>query len=617
MRRRLLPILLIFAVALAVRLIYLDGIEAYPRFELIKNRLDDQVMFHLWAESIVAGERFDYATTGHEFAYWAAEHPGVYPQAPLYPFFVAACYRIFGFRYDLVRGVQMFLGAAASALLYLLARRFLRAPTAALAGLGAAFYGPFVFYEGTLLRAGLFTFAAVAGLWLLCLAAEATGKRSSAFLALGAGLALSAGVLLRPNYLLVAALAAGWLYWTRRRSAGRGRARLSVALLAAGLIAPLLPVVAVNSVQSGGPAFLSSNGPFIFFIGNVHDASGTGAGVSPAYRAVKASAPAAEVDLVREALTDIARHPGAFLRLQVRKAAAFFAPREIPNNLSYAMARERNPRLAAGFVELHWLLPLAVAGLLVSLRRPQRYLLLYLFVGGYWAATVAFYVLSRLRQPVVPVLLIFAGLALEAGWRGLRRRPLAVAGAAVLVAGATVWLAPGAPRHRPVDYLMAAATHVSLAGDLEAAGEREAARRQYARALAMNPGAPPAASPPSAASAGRPPAPRSSPSASRRSGPPGRGASARPGRSSSGRGPWLPTRRSPTTSWPTSTSSKATGSGGCATSRRRSSSTRWSISTGGTCRGCGRCCSPAEDALLPGGGALSREGEWGAGRGSG
>ena len=112
----------------SVRLYYLAGIEAYPRFEQIKNRLDDQVVFDLWAKSIVAGERFDYAASGHEFAYWAAHSPGVYPQAPLYPFFVATCYRLFGFRYDLVRGVQMLLGAASCALLYLLARRFVGSP---------------------------------------------------------------------------------------------------------------------------------------------------------------------------------------------------------------------------------------------------------------------------------------------------------------------------------------------------------------------------------------------------------------------------------------------------------------------------------------------------------
>ncbi len=481
--------LLIFTLALGVRLYYLAGIEAYPRFEQIKNRLDDQVVFDQWAKSIVAGERFDYATSGHEFAYWAAESPGVYPQAPLYPFFVATCYRLFGVRYDLVRAVQMLLGAASCALLYLLARRFVGTLAAALCGLAAAFYGPLVFYEGAFLRAGLFTVVAVAGLLLLTLAVKTTPRRLSG-LAVAAGLVLSAGVLLRPNYLLFAALAAGWLYLERahRDGGNRSEARRSLAWLAAGLVIPLLPIVAVNSARSGSPAFLSSNGPYILFIGNVHDAPGTTAGISPYYRQVKASAPAGEIDLVRETVADVARHPGAFVRLLVKKAVHFFSPAEIPNNLSYAMARETNPRLALAGLQLYLILPLAVAGIAVSLRRPRRYMLLYLFVGGYWAATVAFYVLSRLRQPVVPVLLIFAAVALEAWWRALRARRFGVAGGAALAVGlATAWLEPGPAIHRPADYQMAAAAHVSVAAELEDGGEASAARRHYARALALNP----------------------------------------------------------------------------------------------------------------------------------
>ncbi len=481
-----LPPLLIFAVALAVRLFYLDGIEAYPRFEQIKNRLDDQVVFHSWAESIVAGERFDYATTGHEFAYWAAQSPGVYPQAPLYPFFVATCYRIFGLRYDLVRAIQMALGAVACALLYPLARRWLRPAAAALTSLGAAFYGPFLFYEGTFLRAGLFTPVAVAGLYLLCCAAEATATRRGLH-ALAVGLAFSAGVLLRPNYLLVTALAAAWLYRAWRRVAGAGEARRALAVLAAGLIAPLLPVAAVNSVRSGSLAFLSANGPYNFFLGNVHDALGTTAGTTPTYLEVKTSGPPGEIDLVAAALADVRSHPRAFLRLLGKKAVAFFAPGEIPNNLSYGMAGKTNPRLAAGALQFHHLLPLAAAGLLASLARPRRYLPLYLFLGGYWAATVAFFVLSRLRQPVVPVLLIFAGLALETGWRMARRRPVLTAAAAVAMLGMTWTLRPGPAAHRPTDYLMAAEAHVSVAGEHAAGGLTDEARRHYARALALNP----------------------------------------------------------------------------------------------------------------------------------
>ncbi len=478
MRQRL-PHLLVFAFALTVRLYYLAGIEAYPRFEHIRNRLDDQVVFHLWAQATAAGERFDYSETGHEFAKWAALDPEVYPQAPLYPFFVATLYRIFGAHLDAVRVVQMVLGAVACVILVLLAERFLRRRTAVACGMGLALFGPMIFYEGAFLRAGVFTCVGLAGLYFLVRASEGTGRGADGW-ALAAGLALSAGVLLRPNYLIFSALALAWLGWRQRRR--------SVVIAAGALLLPLLAVIVVNSSRAGGLRFLSSNGPYIFFIGNVHDAVGTTAGISPSYRRLLASRPPEEIDLVTEALRDIRGHPGAFLRLQWRKAVAFFSPYEIPNNLSYDMALKTNPRLAVGFVQFYMLLPLAVAGFVLSLRQPRRHLLLYLFVGGYGMATVAFYVLSRLRQPVVPVLLIFAGLALEAWWRELRHRRWSVAvSTAAAVVIATVLLRPSVAIHRPADYQMAAAAHFSLAQDLEGSGLSEDARLHYARTVVLHP----------------------------------------------------------------------------------------------------------------------------------
>ncbi len=224
--------------------------------------------------------------------------------------------------------------------------------------------------------------------------------------------------------------------------------------MALGLVLPLLPVVAANAWRSGSPAFLSSNGPYIFFLGNVHDAAGTSAGPS----------------------------------LQARKLAAFFGPEEVPNNLSYAMARKTNPRLALAPVQLYLLLPAALFGLALTLRRRQRYALLHLFLLTYTASTVAFYVLARLRQPVVPVLLLLAGVALEWMWRTLAERRWLAAGLAVaVVAAATLWLKPPPPVYRPTDYAMAAAAYFSLGEEHEHTGHGPAARRAYARALALNP----------------------------------------------------------------------------------------------------------------------------------
>jgi tetratricopeptide (TPR) repeat protein len=482
LRRIALP-LLVGLVALAVRTAFLTGLETYPKFELIRNRLDDQVFFHGWAVSMVEQRPLDLLATGHEFAYWAQARPGVFPQDPLYAWALAAVYRTIGFHFDLVRWAQALLGAAAAALTCLLARRLMRWPGAVAAGLAVALYGPLVFYEAAFLREAPAAALCVAVLYLLDTAVrprEPPHPRAGVLLVL-AGLLLGSTVLLRSNVLLFALGAAVWVW----RASGSRRLAL---VFAAALAVPVLPVVALNVVRSGRPALISSSGPYNFFIGNVHDATGDGKGSWAHYATVKASGPAESVSLYRSALADIAAHPAAWAKLQARKMALFFSPRDLPDNLSYAMGRRRNPRLGPAVLEMHLLLPAAVAGLVLGLRRWPRSSLLYVFLALYAASVIVFFVVSRLQLPVVPVLAVFAGLAVDAWWTAVRRQAWkTAAAAAALFIAAALGLRPPPDDYRGVDLEMAAAASFTRGLEAEAAGRLSEARRFYGEAVALNP----------------------------------------------------------------------------------------------------------------------------------
>jgi 4-amino-4-deoxy-L-arabinose transferase-like glycosyltransferase len=472
--RRAIPVLTIFVLALGVRLTFLAGIEAYPKFELIRNRFDDQVVFDAWAKAIVDGRDFDYSAMGHDIARWSKQFPGVFPQSPLYAYYLATQYRVFGFRYDLVRVFQMLLGAIGCALLYRLARRFATPGAAFLCAAAASLYGPFVFYEATFLRAGLLTATTIAVLYFVALIAER--QRPPALLGLTTGVTLAAAVLLRPNYIFFALPALAWLWWSNRAAIA------SVVLLSAGLLTPLLFVAAVNTARSGQLSGLSSNGSFVFVACNLSDPRRADSPLDQ----LRASATAGDVLAViaREARRD----PAAFVAMQVDKVRKFFALHESPNNLSYAMARKTNPWLSIAWVDFSWILPLALAGFLISLRRPRRFTLLYLFLGTYTLSTLAFCVHGRLRQPAAVVLLIFAAVAIDAWLGALRRRRLlpALASAAAVV-GIWITVHPLAPRYRESDYKMAAAAYFSLGEDLERAGRSHQALAPYSRAVSLNP----------------------------------------------------------------------------------------------------------------------------------
>src|SRR6185295_3803472 len=201
--RKALAPLLVALCALGARGAFQVHLEAYPKLELIRNALDDQVLYDSWAKHILAGRPMDWADTGHEFAYWAARAPGVFPQDPLYSYALAAYYRTFGFAYDGVRALQALLGVGTALLVWWLAAR-LMAPGAALAaGLCAALYRPLVFYEATFLREPLATFLVAGGLACVQAAgAPAASRRRALALAAAGGALFGLAVLTRSHLAL-------------------------------------------------------------------------------------------------------------------------------------------------------------------------------------------------------------------------------------------------------------------------------------------------------------------------------------------------------------------------------------------------------------------------------
>lgn len=121
------------------------------------------------------------------------------------------------------------------------------------------------------------------------------------------------------------------------------------------------------------------------------------------------------------------QEPLAFCELMFRKSLLFWDHREIPNNVSYLQIRVQCPFLkAGGFVEAGFIIAFAIAGMILMLPgifRHRKLLLLYYFVAAYCAATALFYILSRFRAPVLPLLAVFAALAIEWVIRR-RKRPL-------------------------------------------------------------------------------------------------------------------------------------------------------------------------------------------------
>jgi len=140
-KQELLDTGIIIAIAFIVRLVffYLNR-QNNPLFHY---PIMDSLYHHEWAKEIVAGN------------FWGDE---VFFRAPLYPYFLALLYKISSSSIGFALFCQHLLGCITAVLLYFLSREYFQRNISLLAGILAALYWPFIYFEGELLIVTLVLF---------------------------------------------------------------------------------------------------------------------------------------------------------------------------------------------------------------------------------------------------------------------------------------------------------------------------------------------------------------------------------------------------------------------------------------------------------------------------
>jgi Tfp pilus assembly protein PilF len=124
------------------------------------------------------------------------------------------------------------------------------------------------------------------------------------------------------------------------------------------------------------------------------------------------------------AVSFITAEPGAWLRLMLRKAALLVNASEMLDTESQESHAEWSWVLAALSWAGHFgvLVPLAVAGMILSWPRRSTLWILYALTLAYAASVVLFFVFARYRYPLVPFLILFASAAVLAPHKGVPSR---------------------------------------------------------------------------------------------------------------------------------------------------------------------------------------------------
>ena len=433
--------LAVFVLALAVRVAYVRESEKVLALDVSRLVQTDNYVFNQWARVIADGDLLCLRQPHAQHLWtdevapesrWLEWYGGqqTYHQAPLYPYVLAAIFRLFGRTQEIVGYVQAVLGAATCWLTWLLTRRLVSPLAALVAGMSLAFMGAFYFYDAFLLRDGLMALLAV----LLALAGDAAFKRGrpSDWLATGAALGLFTLAKETGTALLVAAVLLVLWGWRRQPR----RAALSIALVLAGWGVVCAPAFVRNRLVKADTFRLSTRGPEVFVAGNAYGQDGVG--WEPPTGTLRRILMDSNFQLLPTVMATLATHraaPWSYAELLWNKTRAFFNAYEEPNNVNFELHRAHLPTLRLGFVSMWFLAPAALLGLLLGLPRRRELAVPYLLFLSLTASVIALYILGRFRLQALPLMALFAGLAVDWAWRKLRERR-----AAALVSAGLVFL---------------------------------------------------------------------------------------------------------------------------------------------------------------------------------
>ncbi len=496
-RSIIIPALIVFAVALAIRLVYAAQVSRCLLFQV---------------PTIDAGAYYELA---RQFAagHWLNPAGEVYFQPPFYPLLLGLWIKIAGPSVMAAKYAQFVLGSVNCVLTLVLADKVFGRRVAIIAGLAAAFYAPMIYFDGELLTPTLQTFLNLSAILVLLSAVN----RASLWRFAAAGLIFGLSLITRPDVLPFLIAAAVWAVIVMRgRLPARGLV-VSIALMLFCAVIPIVPVAVRNKVVGHEPVLICSNGGLNFYIGNNADYDRTfsirpgpdwdAMQALPLKENPKATQVQQDAYFYREGLSYAFQHPLEYAALTLKKAVIYLTAVEAKRNHDiyyyrhysslYSLLLFKTPIFA---FPLGLALPLAVLGIARRLRRPGGGLLI-LYLLAQMVATVAFFVCARYRVTSMPMMLIFAALGGVELWRIAKERawrrsilPLILAGVVLVISNVNLYgvdrdqrMLDADTRYYQGEILFKAGDAAGAADELEASvalnPSDEVARFNYSRVL--------------------------------------------------------------------------------------------------------------------------------------
>ncbi len=382
----------------------------------------------------------------------------VFEQGPLYPYLLGTFFSLVSTSVVLVLIIQLLLGALGCWLIFRCAEELFDRPTAVVAGLLQATYGPGVYYESLVMKSFLSPLLTIVALYGLL--RFASHHRTAWLYVSGAAVGLAC--LIRENHLLLLIPMAVWLSFQRRDDEAAGTAtaprllQRSVPILHMSLAAilMLLPSTVRNFVVSGEVVAVTAGGGEVFYM--AHGPYAKGFYSAPPFVTAnpflehedfrREAARRTDVDLTRsessrywfnQGLKSIVADPTRILRLTIEKARIFFNDFEVPDGENYVVA-SRFVALLKALPTFGWIGGLALIGAVITVFRARQGWIVIGLAAMHVVSVLLLYNFARFRLGMMPMCILSAAVGIVClvsmlRQASLRRQFVAVVGAGVAI----------------------------------------------------------------------------------------------------------------------------------------------------------------------------------------
>lgn len=402
-------ILRIFALSSLKGTIYFD----YP--------LLDESVYHDLAQKILSGTPF---TSSRGF--------GLLPA-----YIMAFTYKIFSPDIIYIRCLNIFLGIFTCFFIFHIGKELVNHRVGLLSCLIAVLYKPFIFYNIVPLKTSLSVFLFAAAVYLFV---SILNKRSwTRILLLGVTLGLMLNV--RPNCILIIPLLLLCIIWKLFREKTSFKTQMAAILFfIVGISISLFPFMQKKLETTGKLRVTTGQSGYAFYLGNnlenpdpyfrpVPFASG-----SPFEQGTQMIIEASRREGRKLMSGEASRYwrkqvfkmaqdnPGHFILKFCRKMLVFFNRFEAGDHYNIAFMSNFAGFFKAPLLSFWLIMPLGIAGLMVSLRRYNisKYLLLIFIVYG--STLILFYTNARFRLPFLVILIPFAAVGIVNIYQNIREK---------------------------------------------------------------------------------------------------------------------------------------------------------------------------------------------------